>query len=212
MTDTLFKLQEAIVSGDEGQAYELAHMALKEGHQPDYILRQSLATAIQKVGQLWRDGKLFMPNALMSIDAFNAAIGLIKAHQDSEASQVGKVVIGTVAGNVHRLGKIMVIATLEASGYEVINLGEDVPATTFVDAVQEFKPDILALGCYTSVATFELKNVIKHLEDGGLRKDVMVIIGGESTSQEFADELCADAWCRDVLDTIEKVKQLVGSR
>jgi len=210
MADTLFKLQEAIVNGDDKLARELAHIALKEGNQPESIFKQALATSIQKMGQLWKEGKFFMPDALMSIDAFQAAMASIKASQRSEVTIVGRVVMGTVAGNVHNLGKMLVIAMLEGSGFEVIDLGEDVPATTFIDTVREVKPDILGLGCYTSMAMFEVKNVIKCLEDSGLRDNVMVIIGGESTSQEFADELGIDAWGRDVLDTVEKMKQLVG--
>jgi len=212
MADTLSRLQEAVVSGDEELAHELAQTALEEGNQPDSILEQALATAVRKVAQLSRDGKSFMPDILMSIDAFNAAMDSIRADRAGEITIAGKVVIGTVAGNVHRLGKTMIVAMLEASGFEVINLGEDVPATTFVDTVREVKPDVLALGCYTTVATLELKKVVKCLEDSGLRKDVIVIIGGESTSQGFADELCVDAWGEDVLDTVEKVRQLVGSR
>lgn len=206
----LLKLQEAILDGDEVLAGELTKVALVEDNKPEYILKEVLAPALQKLGQLWKEGKLYMPNAVVSIDSFQAAKDVLMAHEGYRMQYIGKVVIGTVAGNEHILGKKMIIGMLEASGFEVINLGENVPAHTFIDTIREEKPDVLGLGCYTSSAVYSLQMLVKLIQEGGLRDSVRIIIGGEATSQELADELGADSWGGDVVDTVKKVKKLIN--
>jgi methanogenic corrinoid protein MtbC1 len=205
------KLEQAVLSGDDALAAELTRLALDEGNQPGPILQEVLAPALQKVGQLWREGKFYMPHAVVSIDAFQAAKDILMAHEGGRVEYIGKVVIGTVAGNEHLLGKKMISGMLAASGFEVIDLGQNVPAQAFIQAVREEKPDVLGLGCYTSSAVHSLAEVVKLLRDSGLGHSVRVVIGGESTSQELADELGVDTWGGDVLDTVDKVMQLIGN-
>jgi len=210
MAGTLEKLHQAILGGDDEQAEALARKALDEGYQPEAIFKEVLGPTLQEVGQLWKEGKVYMPEAVVSIDTFQIVKGMIEASHGKKAETVGKVVIGTVAGNVHTLGKKMIIGMLEASGFEVINLGENVAAPTFVETVRQARPDILGLGCYTTNAIFSLRTVFEALKASGLRDGVRVILGGEATSQELADELGADAWAKDVLDTVEKVARLMA--
>ena len=205
------KLEQAVLSGDDALAAELTRLALDEGNQPGSILQEVLAPALKKVGQLWREGKFYMPHAVVSIDAFQAAKDILMAHEGGRVEYIGKVVIGTVAGNEHLLGKKMISGMLAASGFEVIDLGQNVPAQAFIQAVREEKPDVLGLGCYTSSAVHSLAEVVKLLRDSGLSHSVRVVIGGESTSQELADELGVDTWGGDVLDTVDKVMQLIGN-
>ena len=120
------------------------------------------------------------------------------------------LVIGTVAGDMHNLGKIMVNATLRGGGFDVIDLGEDVSKETFIKTVKEEKPDILGLGCYMTTTMLEMKEIINQLENEGLRNNVKVIIGGVPCTQEFADEIKADAWGKDAFDAVEKAKQVMG--
>ena len=122
----------------------------------------------------------------------------------------GKIVIGTVAGDMHNLGKIMVNATLRGGGFNVIDLGEDVSRETFIQSIKDEKPDILGLGCYMTTTMLEMREIIKELENQGLRSDIKVIIGGVPCTQEFADEIKADAWGKDAFDAVEKAKLVMG--
>lgn len=210
MNDILLKLQEAILGGDDELTKELTQKALDEGSKPEAIFAEVLAPALQKVGSLWKEGKFYMPDAVISIDSFQVAKELLLNSKGYDLDYTGKVVIGTVAGNEHVLGKKMIIGMLEAYGFEVINLGENVPTSAFIDSVREAKPDILALGCYTSSSIYSLRMIMKELEDNKLRDCVKVIIGGKSTSQKLADELGIDVWSGDVLATVKKAKQLMN--
>jgi len=104
----------------------------------------------------------------------------------------------------------MVKATLRSGGFDVVDLGEDVPAETFINKVKELKPDILGLGCYMTTTMLEMKEIIKHLENGGLRDNIKIMVGGVPTTQEFADEVGADAWGKDAFDAVEKAKKIMG--
>ena len=126
-----------------------------------------------------------------------------------ERGSSGKIVIGTVAGDMHNLGKIMVNATLRGGGFEVIDLGEDVSKELFIKTVKEEKPDILGLGCYMTTTMLEMKKILGLLQNEGLRNNVKVLVGGVPTTQEFADEVGADAWGKDAFDTVEKAKKIM---
>ena len=128
----------------------------------------------------------------------------------SEIGTSGKVIIGTVAGDMHNLGKIMVNATLRGGGFDVVDLGEDVSQDTFIQKVKELNPNILGLGCYMSTTMLEIGEIIKRLESEGLRSKVKVLIGGVPCTQEFANEIGADAWGKDAFDSVEKAKKLMG--
>jgi 5-methyltetrahydrofolate--homocysteine methyltransferase len=118
--------------------------------------------------------------------------------------------LGVVAGDMHDLGKTIVIAMLSGGGFEVIDLGVDVPTQTFVDKVRELKPDILGLGAYMTTTMLLMKNVIDGLEAAGLREQVKVMVGGVPTMQRFAEEIGADAWGKDALDAVVKARHLVA--
>ena len=119
--------------------------------------------------------------------------------------------MGVVAGDMHDLGKSIVIAMLTGAGFEVIDLGVDVPTETFIEKISELKPDIMGVGCYMTTTMLELKAMITFLEDNGLRDRVKIMIGGVPTTQEFADEIGADAWGKDALDAVDKAKKLMGA-
>jgi len=114
-----------------------------------------------------------------------------------------------VAGDMHTLGKIIVIVMLRSAGFEVIDVGEDVSIATFIEKVKELKPNILGLGCYMTTTMLDMKDIIKKLQENGLRNSVKVMVGGVPTSQEFSDEIGADAWGKDAVDAAEKAKKLM---
>jgi len=211
VSETLKKLKKAVVEGEDDLALSLARKSLEEGAQPLAIVNEAIVAGIQEAGELWKKNEYFLSDMIMSVEAFRAAMEVVEPNiAAGETSTTGKLVIGTVAGDMHDLGKMMVIAMLRGAGFHVIDLGEDVPTETFIDKVKELKPDILGLGCYMTTTMAEMETVIKHLEESGLRDSVKVMIGGVPTSQEYASESGADAWGKDALDAVEKAQLLMG--
>jgi 5-methyltetrahydrofolate--homocysteine methyltransferase len=211
VAETLKKLKKAVLEGEDDLALSLAQKALEEGAQPLAIVNEAIVAGIQEAGELWKKNEYFQTDMIMSVEAFQVAMGVVEPNLASgETSTAGKVMIGTVAGDMHNLGKMMVVAMLRSAGFHVIDLGEDVPIQTFIDKVKELKPDILGLGCYMTTTMAEMENVIKHLEESSLRDSVRVMIGGVPTSQEYANESGADAWGKDALDAVEKAQRLMG--
>ena len=209
MSEVLEKLKRAVIDGMDDDAAAVTKEALQQGIAPLQIVNDGIVAGIRESGRLWKENKFFLPDVIMSAEAFTAAMKLVEPLMKSE-SQVGKVVMGTVAGDMHSLGKAIVIAMLRGAGFEVVDLGVDVPAAAFVDAAAGQKPDILGLGCYMSTTMAEMSAIITALKAKGLRDGVKVLIGGVPTSQAFADEVGADAWGLDAMDAVNKALALVG--
>jgi len=210
MSDTLDKLRQCIVDGDDDMATALAEEALQSGVDVLEIVKTAITPGIEQAGKLWHENIYFMPDVVLSAEAFKAAMQVVKPHvQGRETSSRGKIIIGVVAGDMHDLGKSIVIAMLMGAGFDVIDLGVDVPAETFIEKAKELKPDILGVGCYMTTTMLELKEVVRSLNEHGLRDRIKIMIGGVPTTQQFADEIGADAWGRDALDTVVIAKQLM---
>ncbi|MFC1934040.1 B12-binding domain-containing protein [Chloroflexota bacterium] len=211
MSDILQELRKAVLEGEDESAKELAQQALKEGVKPLTIVNEGIVSGVHEAGERWKKNEYFTPDVIMATEAFRVAMEVVEPKLTSqEAGAAGNVVIGTVAGDMHDLGKMIVIAMLRSAGFNVTDLGEDISATTFVDKVRELSPDILGMGCYMTTTMPEIRGVIGGLKAKKLRGNVKVMIGGVPTSQEFADEIGADAWGRDALDAVEKAERLMG--
>jgi len=211
MTETLQKLKQAVLEGMDDVAAAAAQQALQEGTKALEIVSAAIVPGIQEAGKLWKENKYFLPDVVMAAEAFGAAMKVVQPNLAGEGAQkIGRVVIGTVAGDMHNLGKGIVIAMLRGAGFEVIDLGVDVPVKTFVDKTAELKPDILGAGCYMSTTMLEMKDIITGLKAAGLRDKVKVMVGGVPTSQEFADEVGADGWGKDALEAVARARALVG--
>jgi len=210
MEKVLVDLKKSILEGDDEIAQELAHKALEQGLEPMMVVNQGIIPGIQEAGELWKRNEYFHTDIILCAEAFRLAMDIIEPKLSAgERGSSGKIVIGTVAGDMHNLGKIMVNATLRGGGFEVIDLGEDVSKELFIKTVKEEKPDILGLGCYMTTTMLEMKNVLGLLQNEGLRNNVKVLVGGVPTTQEFADEVGADAWGKDAFDTVEKAKKIM---
>ena len=204
-------LKRAVLEGDDDIAANLAKKALTEGIPPLKIVNEAIIPGIQDAGELWKQNEYFHTDIILCAEAFRMAMEVIEPKLSSaEIGTSGKVVIGTVAGDMHNLGKIMVNATLRGGGFEVIDLGEDVSQDLFIQKIKELNPNILGLGCYMSTTMLEIGQIVKRLESEGLRNKVKVLIGGVPCTQEFADEIGADAWGKDAFDSVEKAKKLMG--
>ncbi len=210
MSNPTEDLWKAIVEGDEETAQAKCEEALTAGTPALDVLNQAIVPGIEEAGRLWTNNKYFLPDVILSAGAFKAALGVVqpKLGATSERSR-GRVVLGVVAGDMHDLGKTLVTAMLTGGGFEVVDLGVDVPVQTFVDKAVELKPDILGLGAYMSTTMLEMKEVIAGLKAAGLRDKVKVLVGGVPTTQEFADEAGADAWGRDAMDAVAKARRLM---
>lgn len=207
----LVDLKKSVLEGDDEIAQELAQKALDQGIEPTTIVNQGIIPGIQEAGELWKQNEYFHTDIILCAEAFRLAMEIIEPKLSAgEMGSSGKIVIGTVAGDMHNLGKIMVNATLRGGGFEVIDLGEDVSKELFIKTVKEENPDILGLGCYMTTTMVEMKEIIQKLQNEGLRNTVKVIIGGVPCTQEFCDEIKADGWGKDAFDAVEKAKELLG--
>jgi len=214
MSDQYAEIARVIVEGDDTQAARLVVAALAQGLPPLDILNKGVVAGINKAGELWAANKFFLPDVILAADAFKAAMlplePKIKASRGGQPTR--KFVIGVVQGDMHDLGKSLVIAMLASVGFEVIDLGIDVPRDKFIEATRQHKPAILGLGAYMSTTMLEMKDIIAELKKQGLREGVKVMVGGVPTSQEFADEVGADAWGKDAMLATQKALQLAGGR
>ena len=207
----LVNLKKAVLEGDDDIAQNLTKEALNSGIAPMVILNEGIIPGIQEAGELWKRNEYFHTDIILCAEAFRLGMEVIEPKLSAgEKGTSGKVLIGTVAGDMHNLGKIMVNATLRGGGFEVIDLGEDISQATFIQKIKELNPNILGLGCYMSTTMLEMKDMIERLNKEGLRDKVKVLIGGVPTSQEFSDEIGADAWGKDAFDSVDKAKKLMG--
>jgi corrinoid protein of di/trimethylamine methyltransferase len=211
MSDILEEVKQAIVDGDDDIAVAQIEQALEEGIDPEKVLKQAIVPGIERAGELWRENVYFMPDVVLSAEAFRVAMKAVEPHlAGRETNKLGTIIIGVVAGDMHDLGKSIVIAMLTGAGFEVIDLGVDVPTETFIEKIKELNPDIVGIGCYMTTTMLELKDMMKLLEGSELRGRVKVMIGGVPTTQQFADEIGADAWGKDALDAVGKARNLMG--
>ena len=211
MAKELYQLiSKAVVEGEDDEAARRATEALDAGLPPLEIMEQGIVDGIYTLGKLWKANEVFLPEVILAADAFKAAFSVVKPYlkEEESLSKGKKIVIGVVHGDVHDLGKSIVIAMWTAAGFEVIDLGIDVPLERFVEAAREYQPAIIGLGAYMTTTMLHMRDVIADLENQGLRQNLKVIVGGVPTSQAFADQIGADAWGKDALDALNKALEL----
>ncbi|MBF7096386.1 glycine betaine-specific corrinoid protein MtgC [Alkalibacter mobilis] len=209
MENIIIEIQKGIIQGDAQRTKEKTTMALLQGIDPEKIIEEGLLSPMVGIGQRFRAGELFIPDVLMSSRAMHASLYIIKANlEQSKFFDKGLIVIGTVAGDLHDIGKNMISMFLESQGYNIIDLGIDVPASTFVEAVKVHKPDILALSALLTTTVSEQQSVVAKLKEAGLRDKVKVIVGGGPVTIEFAESIGADGFGNHLFDTIDLVKRL----
>lgn len=210
---SLDDLKRAVLEGDDVAVEELVRKALNEGATASEIVQKAVMRGIQEAGELWQRNQYFMPDMVMSAEAFRKAMGILEPLiAGKQKSPVGTFLIGTVAGDMHDLGKMIVVAMLRGAGFRVIDLGEDVPRETFLTKVQELKPDILGLGCYMTTTMAEVATIVGEIKRSAFKDKLAVMVGGVPTSQKFADEIGADGWGQDAIDAVKKSMALVKAR
>ncbi len=205
--EILDRIRQGVVEGDTVVA--LVEEALQTLPAGD-ILQKSLVEAMQQVGELWKDGTYFLPDIVLAAEAFKEALEILTPHlARGDVPRRGRYLIGVVQGDVHDLGKSIVITMLTSGGFEVIDLGINVPVEVFVEKVKELNPDILGIGAYMSTTMLLMKDVIKALEEAGIRDKVKVMVGGVPVTPGYAEEVGADSYGRDALEALENSLKLL---
>ncbi|MEM1533277.1 MAG: corrinoid protein [Desulfurococcaceae archaeon] len=207
------KLKEAVIAGDRDEAIKISREIVDKGLDPLEALERGLVAGVLEVGEKWVREEVFLADLVMSAEAMKAASEVLKPEiikRGKVVKKLGKVVIGTVAGDIHDIGKNIVATMLEASGFEVVDLGVDVPTETFIEKVRELKPDVLGLSALLTTTMLEQKNVIEALKREGLRNKVKVIVGGAPVTEEWAKSIGADGYAEDAIRAVRLVKKLLG--
>lgn len=208
----LTQIMSAIVEGEEELAEKYVQEAIDHQLEPLDILHNGLTKGIEIVGQKFADGYYFLPDMLLGAQAMEKGIKILEpllVEQDRETA--GKVIMGTVQGDLHEIGKNIVIMMLKAAGFEVIDLGVDVPADRFIEAVKDNKPDVVGISALLTTTVARQQEIIELLEEEGLRKKVKVIVGGAPINQNWADEIGADGYAEEATGAVDLVKKLVKS-
>ncbi len=205
------RLYHAILEGKSNDAATATQEAIVQDIAPQDLINGQMIRAMSEVGRRFQDGKAFVPQLLMAGRAMKAALEILKPMMAGTAStSLGKVVIGTVKGDLHDIGKNLVASMLEGCGFEVVNIGIDVSAETFIQAVKENQPDILCMSALLTTTMGYMKEVIDALEAAGIRNQVKVMVGGAPVTQGFADEIGADGYSDNANSAVTVAKQLLG--
>lgn len=210
MVSVLEEILEAVVKAEsEARVKELTQKAVDEGYPVKEILDNGLVKGINVIGQMWKEGEAFIPEVLISAKVMRAGTEIIKELMaKSGIKPIGKVVIGTVKGDVHSIGKSLVAMMMENVGFEVYELGVDIAPEKFVEAVKTQRADLLAMSALLTTTMPAMADTIQAVNSAGLK--VTTMIGGAPTSQEYADSIGADGYAADAQSAVDKAKALLG--
>ena len=205
------ELTNSIVEGQVAKATELTQKALAAQVPAKEILDKGLLTAMNQVGSDFESGQIYLPELLMAGDAMKASIALLRPELSSKgAAYAGKYVIGTVEGDLHDIGKNIVVLMLEGNGWEVTDLGIDITSDRFCEEIKKGNYDILGLSALLTFTMPKMPETINSLKEAGLRDKVKVMVGGAPLNQAFADQIGADAFARDAVEAVVKAKGLLN--
>jgi corrinoid protein of di/trimethylamine methyltransferase len=214
MSDELFKrMAQAVIDGDDDEAETLAQRVLEQGIAPLEAINKGFTPGMDVVGELYSTGEYFLPDLILGGEAMKAALAVLEpalkaAGQSREV--LGTVVLGTVKGDIHEIGKSLVGSMLSANGFQVHDLGIDVEAAEFVARAREYQADIVALSALLTTTMLHQRDVIEHLSEAGLRDRVKVMVGGSPVTQGWADQIGAEGFAEDAANAVVVAKKLMG--
>ncbi len=215
MTDDLFAaMRQSVIDGDSDAAAELAREALAAGVDPLAAIDEGFVPGIHHVGEQFRCGEMYLPDMMLAARAMQRAIGILEPEMLARSAQrkvLGRVVIGTVKGDIHEIGKNLVGMMLTANGFEVHDLGVDVPPERFVEKVREVGANVVGVSALLTTTMLGQRAVITALADAGLREGVKVIVGGAPVTRAWADEIGADGYGEDAVGAVTVARALVGA-
>ena len=205
---------DAILAGDSALAEELARRAVDKKLPPLEVIENGFVKGIREVGRLWEEGSLFLPELVMGAEAMKKAMAVLQPSLDrGEAAPnvSGRVVIGTIEGDIHDIGKTLVATMLSANGFEIKDLGADVPASRFIEEAENMKADCIAISALLTTTMNGQKRVIEGLEERSMRQGVKVVVGGAPCSEDWAMGIGADGYAGDAVGAVKLVKRLIDS-
>jgi 5-methyltetrahydrofolate--homocysteine methyltransferase len=213
MSETLLEeLRDAVVEMKYEETEELTEKGLKGGLTAVEILNKALIPALDRVGILFQEGEYFLPDVLMSVKAYNSSYQMLESSlKEGDYQARGVVMLGTVEGDIHEIGKNILVALLQGNGFDVIDLGVNVTADIFLGKAKENNPDIIGMSALLTTTMPAMKDVIDLFQEEGMREQFRFIVGGAPLNQKFADEIGADGYGEDAQAGVELVKRLVES-
>jgi corrinoid protein of di/trimethylamine methyltransferase len=214
MEDFLKECAQTIIDGDAGKAETLAGRALEEKHPVLDVIEKGFVAGIREVGRLWEEGTMFLPELVMGAEAMKKAMAVLQPTLESGGgggSSLGHVVIGTIEGDIHDIGKTLVATMLAANGFEITDLGADVPAGRFVDEAVEKGAGCIAISALLTTTMHGQRKVIEELESRKVRGKVRVLVGGAPCNDDWAKEIGADGYAGDAVAAVQLTKRLIGA-
>jgi len=207
------QMHDDLYNGMKEEIEEGTHLLLDRGWTPSRVLDEALVEGMRIVGIDFRDGILFVPEVLMAANSMKGGMAILRPLlAETGADSVGKIVIGTVKGDIHDIGKNLVGMMLEGAGFDVIDIGINNPVEKYLEALEEHQPDILGMSALLTTTMPYMKVVIDTLKERGLRDDYIVLVGGAPLNEEFGEAVGADAYCRDAAVAVETAKAMIAQR
>ena len=212
MQDFLENCFESVLRGDKEKAVQLAKESVERQYDPLKVIDEGFIKGVKKVGELWEEGTYFLPELVLGAEAMKAALSVLQPillQKNIQRKESGKVIIGTVQGDIHDIGKTIVTTMLSAHGFEVVDLGADVPNQVFVEKAKEQKVDFL---CMSSLLTTTMQNqakVIEELDKARIRENLKVMVGGAPTSQQWAKQIGADLYAENAVEAVKVAKSVL---
>lgn len=207
------QMHDDLYDGLKEEIDEAVHILLDRGWEPYQVLTEALVSGMTIVGRDFRDGILYVPEVLMAANAMKAGMAILKPLlAETGAPRMGAMVIGTVKGDIHDIGKNLVSMMMEGAGFEVVDLGINNPVENYLEALEEHKPDILGMSALLTTTMPYMKVVIETLKEQGLRDDYIVLVGGAPLNEDFAMAIGADAYCRDAAVAVDTAKDLINRK
>ncbi|MDD4691647.1 MAG: corrinoid protein [Eubacterium aggregans] len=208
---TISDISQCVVDGELDEIKDLVQKAVDEGADVSEIINDGLIGGMNIVAPLFKSGEMFVPEVMECADTMNEGMQVVKPlMSEGDVTTRGKVIIGTVNGDLHDIGKNLVVLMMESRGYEVIDLGVDVKEEMFIDAINKHQPNIVGMSSLLTTTMMKIDETIKKINEAGIRDQVKIIVGGAPVTQEFADEIGADGYSDDASTAVEICDQLMA--
>jgi corrinoid protein of di/trimethylamine methyltransferase len=215
MSKELFAaMAQSVIDGEDEDAVELAQQAINQGIDPLEAINQGFVVGLDEVGAQFGCGEMFLPDLVLAAEAMKAAMSVLEpelTRQGAARQMLGTVVIGTVEGDIHDIGKTLVATMFSASGFKVFDLGVDVPIQAFVEKAGEVEADLIGLSALLTTTMVKQKTLIESLEEAGLRSKIKVMVGGAPVTRSWADEIGADGYSEDAIGAVAVARKLMGA-